>query len=873
MRKIYIKYNPYEMKSTVIVDGREVQKNKHCDSNLKRYLDASVPIPIQSWIEPIDRDKWNGLLDTLCQMGDKDIVVEFAGRKVDYESVKASLIAQNESRNCGAKLTFCDLTDEIIPDSQMRDKIAKVINHMLTDSFKQIVAESKSKELIEKYKRLEDTYNEIEAEEFRIAFTGTYSSGKSSTINALLGRNILPTASGTCTAKICRIIHSPVKDGVAIVKYLPDIKKKEFVCKTDEEVQERIRCAEDSVETIEVYADLSDLYPDGIEKDFNLVIIDTPGTDSATGNDTKKTAEESKRLSKKSHIEITKEVLKSKQKEMVVLISDDKLEDDNIVELLNIIEESAESDDGAFNDRFLFVMNMCDSLTYSNEGETLDNYIRNFVANIKKVPNSTRIRNIVNPRIFPITSGAALAVVNGYTEKPGIAEGMSPKAELYGYYEGFCKKIYYYGPIDLEGNFEQHREEIKTQYQNYKNYCLEQKSSISEAVKYGYIQKLQGELSIPERVLIHSGIPALKSAIHDYIRSYAYPIKVRQLLNCFTDILEELVMLNKTELEALKAAEKNHSKAVSSQKDANQRCQEKTESKNSLQSVKVKMERVKRKVDKISETIPEINKIRLEFYTVKSSITGEADAAVQSAEEMGKEGVPKNEGDKIIDQMSSSVDDFVEKINDIVRTVKKEKKEATEALYQEFLGYLKELESEGFMRDGKFSLQDTVAYKKLVDKNNFTEPIQVTRDEKNSKKERIEFGYGIGDFFASIRRTWKTRGEPKTIKKTYITNLGQYITHNMNFIEVEIDNYVEKLKGDYKHDIAEFKKETKNKVDSVGKLIEEMRSKIEGIENEAYEYAAYEKLYKMQIEKLEKTKKDLESLISELEFTQIWREV
>lgn len=860
MRKVYIKYNPYEMTSTVIVDGKEIQKNKHCNSNLKRYLDPKVHMPIQSWIDPIDRDNWNGLLDTLCQMGDKDILVEFSGRTVDYESVKASLWAQNESRNCGAKLTFCDLSDEIISDSKMKDNIAEVIRLMLTDQFKEIVKDSNSKELIEKYNRLEETYHEIETEEFRIVFTGTYSSGKSSTINALLGRNILPTASGTCTARICRIIHSHVKDGAAVVKYLPHRMKKEFVCKTDEEVLERIQCAEDAVETIEVYTDISKLYPEGIQRDFKLVIIDTPGTDSAAGNDTRKTAGELKRLSKKPHIEITKEVLKSRQKEMVVLISDDKLEDDNIVELLDIIEESAERDDNAFNDRFLFVMNMCDSLTYSNKGETLDNYIRNFVANVKKVPNSSRIRNIVNPGIFPITSGAALAVVNGYTEKPDITEGSSKKAEWYDYYEGFCKKVYYYDPGKLAVDFEQCIGQIKAQYPNYGNYCLEQKSSVSEAVKYGYVKRLQGDLSIPERVLIHSGIPALESAIRDYIRSYAYPIRVRQLLKCFTDILRELNALNAREIEALETAKKNYSGAVSLKKKKNQKCQEEEERKKLLQNAKAGMERVKERIDAIGETVPEINEIRSEIYVIKNNIADEVN---------GREEILKDEGDVMIGNVFAQIDKLLGKINDTVRTVKNKKKKATKELYDEFLGYLTELEAEGLMSDGKFCLQDTVAYQKLVDKDNFTQPVEDVRNEKNPSKEHIEFGYGIGNFFASIGRAWKTRKEPETIKRTYYIHIEKYIDENINPIQDKADRYVEKLKDDYRNDIVYLKEETKKKVDFVIELIQEKNSEISRIETEAYRYAADEKQYSMQIEKLENIKNYLNSLIFKLRYTQV----
>ena len=866
MRKIFIKYDPYEMRSTIIVDGKEVQKNKHCDSNLKRYLNQDIHMPIQSWIDPIDRDDWNGLLDTLCQMGDKDIVVEFAGRRVDYDSIKASLVAQNESRNCGAKLTFCDLSDEIIPDSQMKKNISEVIDLMLTDQFKQIVSESESDELIKKYEHLEETYNEIEAEEFRIAFVGTYSSGKSSTINALLGRNILPTASGPCTAKICRIIHSDVKDGVAVVKYILGTKKKEFICKDDEEVQEKIQCAKDSVETIEVYTDLSGLYPDGVEKDFNLVIIDTPGTDSATANDPKKTDAESKRLTKKSHRAITKEVLKSKQKEMVVLISDYRLEGNNIVDLLDLIEDSAQDDGGIYNDRFLFVMNMCDSLKYTNEGETLDGSIRSFVDNIKKIPNSTSIRNIVNPRVFPITSGAALAVVNGCTEEPDIADSSTKKAELYDYYVDFCKKIYRRNPQELEKSFNQYIEQIKTQYRNYKNYCLEQKSSISEAVKYDYNKRLSDELSISERVLIHSGVPALKTAIHDYIRSYAYPIKVRQLLNCFTDILEELIALNKTEMEALDAAKKGYSGAVSLREKTNQNREVEEKEKKRLQDVKGKMGRVKRKVDSITETIPEINIIRSEFFTLKMSI---ADVLDKEKALIDKGKVLKDIGDKIIRSISLKVDTFLGKINDTVRTVKSKKREATEELYQEFVGYIRELEEDGLMQDGGFSLQDTVAYKKLIDKNNFTAPIEETRKEKNPKKHHIHIGpgYGWGEFFNSIGRAWKTRKEPEKIKNTYI-NIEKYISDNITLIEEEVDKYVEKLKADYRNDIVYLKTQTKNRIDAVIKLIEEKKSEISKIETKAYEYAADEKQYGLQIEKLEKVKDYLNRLISKLAYTQ-----
>lgn len=857
MKKVFIKYDPYEMKSTVVVDGKEIQKNTHCDSNLKKYLDGDIHIPIQSWIDPINRDNWGGLLNCLCDMGDKDIIIEFSGRKVDYEDVQTSLKAQNESRKLGAKLTFSDLVDEIAPDSEMKKNVDKAVNLMLTDQFKDIVNNSKSNELIAKYNRLQKTYEEIDSQEFRIVFTGTYSSGKSSTINSIIGKNLLPTASGTCTAKICRIIHNADMNNLASVRYDYNGSEKVFDCETAEEVQDIIRAVEDSVDGIEVYTDLMSLYPENIQSDFKIVIIDTPGTDSATGNDTEKFEVDVKRLSKKSHIEITKDILRSKQKEMVVLISDEKFEGENIVDLLDIIEESAGSDEGSFNDRFLFVMNRCDSLSYSNPGETLENYVKNFITNLKKVPHSNRVRNIVNPRVFPITSGAALAVVNGYVDEPDLGEQVTKKAELYEYYANFCKKIYHYSHEKLEGNFKMYIEDIKNRHSNYHHYCLEKHSSVSEATKYKYNQMLLGDLSVAERVLIHSGVPALKDAIQDYIKSYAYPIKVRRLLDCFKDILEELISLNNTEKEELNKAKKSHSdiEFAKGEKEKEKVQEEKRQA--AIVRVKEKMENVKNEIDEISEEVTEINGIRSSFHKIKNSI---------SAKVKNRKQVIKSEADKIIKEMSEESERLAAEIRDTVLKIKKKKNTETDNLYNEFTSYVRELDELGLMKNGVFPLKDTVAYKNIIDKNSFIEAAEETREEENPDKP--DFGDSIlapfQSFFYDIG-SWMGLNKVKVI----YTDIHEYVNCNFNLIEAEVDKYIVEIKANYKKDIQSLKKNSKDRVDSVLNLITEVDKSISEIRKKAEELASSKSKYSEQIKKIEDTRSYLESLISLITYTQI----
>lgn len=861
MRKVYIGYDPYEMNTVIKVDGREVQKNKHCDANLKRFLDSEIHMPIQSWIDPIERDGWNGLLETICMMGDKNITIEFSGRKVDYESLKESLNAQNENRELGAKITYCELKNEIISDSQMKKNIADVVDLMLTKEFENIVKESKSSALIEKYTHLKTTYNEIKDEEFRIVFTGTYSSGKSSTINALIRKNILPTASGTCTAKICKIIHTDPKKlkCFAKVNYIKGNKKREIICNNEAEVQDSIKVAEEDVETIEVKTDLSNLYPENIENDFKLVLIDTPGTDSAAGNDTNKTEEEARRLHQKSHLELTKEVLKSKQKEMVVFVSDDKLEDDNIVELLDIIEESAEKDEGAFNDRFLFVMNMCDSLTYSNEGESLQNYVKNYIANLTKVPNSQRRRNIVNPRVFPISSGPALAVVNGYTTRPGLKESGTKKAELYNYYEQFCSKIYYYTLSELSNDFNAYFAEIKDGYADYHNYCLEEQSAASESVKYNYKKLLSGDIDISERIKIHSGVPALSSAIQEYIKSYAYPIKVRQLLNCFKDIIVELDSFNKVEVEALEQAKKYYSDAVLERKRVESEKLEAEQKRVQLKYINEKMSLVKDKIDKIKDTIPQIDEIQSKYYGVKNNIAPLI---------LGKKEVEKEKGNEIIQIIQSKMSKLTGQIRDTVTSVKAEKRKATEELYSEFVQYINELDDMGIMDIGNFSLKDTVEYQALVNKDEFKEPIYETREVNNIKKWHIEWDCGVEIFIKSIGWAWQTRKESETVKKTYI-DIAKYVSDNIDPIEVAVDNYVKELRFAYKNDINALKGDTKERVDKVVELIKKKNEDISKMKQEASKIAADEKGYATEVKKLEDKRKYLDKLISKISYTQI----
>lgn len=851
MKKVTIKYDPYDMKTQIIVDGKNVEKNKHCDSNLKNYLSQDTPMPMQAWIDPNEREGWKGLLFSLCQMGDKKITIEFVGREKDYLDLQNSLNTQNIVNNCAAELTYLDLKKRIPDDDEMKKNIDQVVSVMLDDKFSKIVKNSGDATLIEKYEKLQDTYHSIDEKEFRIVFTGTYSSGKSSVINAIIGKNILPTASGTCTNKICRVVHDGSITSYAVIKYKYGNKIKEVECVDEKDAQEKILLIEDGVETFEIFTDLTTLYPKGVDDSFRLVVIDTPGTDSAPGNDTQKTDEARERLTNKSHIELTQDVLLSKSKEMVILISDDRLEADNIVDLMEMIEESSEDDDGAFNDRFLFVMNMCDSIQYSNEGETLSNSVKNFIANIRKVPNSNRIRNIVNPRVFPVTSGVALAVINGYTNKPPKEMKKTKQAELYGYYEDFCDSIYYLKPDEVNSDID---EDVQADA----NYCLEKESAASLFEKHHMEEELSGVCDVERRVLIHSGIPVLQNAISEYLVRYAYPMKVRDLLQCFEDILTDLNAVNSKTIEEFEEAKKEYGNAADSKKETLSEEAEAKKEEKVLIAINSRLKVTKEKIDMVSDEVPEINNIRAKFTTMKSSI---------AAQIGDSERIEKTRGDAILDSIGEKIDMLIADIKKIVLQIKVRKKESVDELYDEFISSLSELREQGLLSDGSFNLTDTVEYKKIINKESFINPDETSEMEKNKKKSHVEVDFsevasadsakeffsgikfGIGRFFQSIGDAWETRKEPNLVEVTYI-DIKKYYNDNIEPVSVEIDKYVRAIKQAYSNDISLFKNNAKEKVDAVSNLVLNQGTRIHEIHNKAVDLAADEKKFTEEMDRL-----------------------
>lgn len=294
MRDIEIHYNPYKMKTTMRIEGIDVCQSSDY-SSIKEFIEHNIPL--QTWIEPIPYLNWNGFVDEISDPENNDEVhIIFSGRKIDFQDLQYAIEAQNAKRSEDTRVRYQYEHKKVLDDKILSQNIEEVVRELKSDRFRKLVKQRKTQGLNEKYKDLDTNYKRAKENEFYIVFAGVYSSGKSTLLNALIRHDVLPTSSQTCTSKNCRIKHNPsLKNKIALTCYDDDknvvIPKQIF--DTDKECAEeflKISPVEETeiqelyinVSTMELEVDLSHLYPKDVSDDkFTIVLIDTPGMDSA----------------------------------------------------------------------------------------------------------------------------------------------------------------------------------------------------------------------------------------------------------------------------------------------------------------------------------------------------------------------------------------------------------------------------------------------------------------------------------------------------------------------------------------------------------------------------------------------------------------
>ena len=820
MQKIEITYNPYKMETTLLINGVNICNNTNEYGQFKEFFDTHTPLQI--WIEPIAYKNWKGIINELKpdEEGFDILEIHFNGRAIDFEDLKRVCIHENDNRRNPIGISFKH--DIIISDKKLAQNVDVIMDSLLSDRFAKLVKEQgeKSSANID-YQSLKANYDRAKQKEFKIVFAGLYSSGKSTILNALIRHNVLPASDKTCTAKTCKIRHdSRLKTSVTLECFDIDgnvvVPKETF--SNDSSCLTRfweitplgaMSSVPDTVDTIELCMDLSHLYPSReMEKAFKLVIVDTPGSNSSKKIGLIKDNANSEGILENSDKKVALESITNGDREMVVICADAQdYDDESIGDFLKAIHEVLREDIGDFNDRFLFVLNKCDALKFNNNEKIADskNDFAKYLMNTKRWGIRQTSLNFV-PRIFMTSGYNSLALQQGashFSDEELINSG--EKQNLFDSYDDFYKKV------------------IKRKN---RNYFLSQVCDVPDYRKKQYEHEFN--MSIKEgdsdkALELQTGVCCIEGAIQDYIARYAYPLKVKSLIETFDLLLESVKDFSDVQVRILEERMADMGKDTTEREEVKKSQKSEEEKEAALRKLKEKVETEKSKIEDIDLDMSNLQQVRsnidlmIEMDPSISSVRGSSNRRKLTEKEMRT--LVKN----ISAVFTKACDDMDKELGLVSNNYKDKVKDICITLN----GIAAQLQQ--FNING-YNFTSSLAIKKiqLRDTESLIKEIKKTKQEKSQYKIR-EIRNPIKDV---VYKKWQIirRIEQFFAKDTIeVVDLDKWDEYDV----AELKEYITETSGEFKQLSADAEKNYRDEINNMKKnasrMAEDMVTDIQSI--------------------------------------------
>lgn len=471
MAQVSVKYNPYRMDTQIVVNGSEIS-----DDNLLQYVKGKR---LQEWVSGFPEQ----LADAL-NSGSFD--VEFCGTALDYDDFLEAF-----------KQAGRDKVVRMVNISFKEGKTDTDINQKIVDVFTKL-----QEGPVDEFRdpQLKKAFDNINSAVFPINIIGTMSAGKSTLINALLGRKLMPAQNGACTDKITEILDNDNDQFHALVYDADNQVLEEYHDLTYEIMVELNK--KENVRGIRAEGDIPFLTAD----DTALKLIDTPGTNNSEN---------------RKHRNTTYRALENSSNSLVIyILNSTQLETDDDNMLLNYVAEQIRKGGKRVRDRFLFVINKIDAVN-PDEGENPQKMMQAVVEYLAR-------HGIENPQIFPCSAIAALVLE---TELKDVQFDTLSREEKKALSASAKKAI----PV-----LELFNDEDCMHMEKYTTLCPSAQSELEYR-----LQKAEADEDANEQALIHSGICSLEAAITAYVKKYAKTKKIKDLVESFEQILDSTQVLTK----------------------------------------------------------------------------------------------------------------------------------------------------------------------------------------------------------------------------------------------------------------------------------------------------------------------------------------
>ena len=354
MKKVCIKYNPYQITTEIKVDGQAPKANSALNV---------VGFRLQEWVERLPQI----LID---EYRDSNFEVEFTGTEADYNDVVASFKSFGDKVNANCRLNATPNIDEV---EETIDQIFKEIKN------NKKVPELSSPAIIEAFDKAKNS-------RFEVNVVATMSSGKSTLINALLGQQLMPAANEATTATIVKIVDTDKKHFSAVAYDKSGNRVTEIENVTLEKMKQLN--SDERVSTVELLGKIPFVKTTGMK----LVLVDTPGPNNSRD---------------KRHEEMTYGMIANSDKSLVLYVMNGtQLGINDEKAFLDYICQQMTKGGKQGRERFIFAVNKMDSYrpTAKHDGVGC---IPRALDDAKK---GLEKRGILNPNLFPVASLPALQV-------------------------------------------------------------------------------------------------------------------------------------------------------------------------------------------------------------------------------------------------------------------------------------------------------------------------------------------------------------------------------------------------------------------------------------------------------------------------------
>ena len=487
MKSVSISYNPYKLKTHITVDGKELAENSELS---ERSVEGNR---LQEWVEDLP-----DML--LAEFEDDKYAVYFYGTVTDYEDLKEVLDEAQEQHKFWYYLKW-NRVQEVADKEKLIDEVFREIQN---GPFEELKSDE-----------IKTAFQNAKINDFEVCVVATMSAGKSTLINAMLGKELMPSKAGACTAMITRIKDVDQKKDSFRAEVYRKGRLSETYENLDYDIMERLN-EDDTVDEVRVYGNMPFVSSD----DLSLVLVDTPGPNNARDD---------------SHEEVQQNALGKSSKALVLYIMTNEYGTDDDEITLRRVANTMSVGGKQSKDRFLFVVNKMDSRN-KNDGSTEET--------LDQVREYLKAQGINNPNLFPAAALPALNIRR--MEKEKVDEDIEEETDF------LIRK--------LNRNEELHLEKYASLPGNVKEDIEEQ----LEETQKEWIEKGGEKDENPQEALIHTGIISIEAAIRQYVEKYAKAARIKNIVDTFYHALEELDYDEKVkmQLERYKEERKEISKKI-----------------------------------------------------------------------------------------------------------------------------------------------------------------------------------------------------------------------------------------------------------------------------------------------------------------------